>query len=696
MAEIESELSERARDYLQSLQEQYEAANEQIQSTNEELRSINEELERSMEELEAANKELANRNIELNRLNNDLLNLQTSTKLAIIQLDRDLTVQRLSAPAEKQFGLQITDVGRPIGHIQHNLPDLETSETSTPDLESLVKGVIASVHEKALEVRDKAGRWYSLRVTPYVTLDNKVDGAVLVLVDITENKQAEEASVRFAAIVTSFEDAIISKDLNGIIQTWNSGAERIFGYTAQEAIGQPITMLIPEDHHDEEPAILERIRRGERVDHYETIRRRKDGTLADIALTISPILNAQGRISGVSKIARDISERKRMERRIAQQAKDLADMNRRKDEFLAMLSHELRNPMAPIFNALQLIGQAGGESALQHEAYGVIERQMRHMARLVDDLLDVSRITRGRIRLRIERVDVNDVIKQAVERVRHMIDRRGQRLSVSPAPEPVWLDADSARLEQIVGNLLDNATKYSPNGGHIAVSVERCGEQVAVRVRDDGYGIAAEMLPRVFDLFSQADQALDRSQGGLGIGLALIKSLVELHRGSIEVHSDGLRQGSEFVVRLPLALSQTQLAGAASAPPGTEGDACLRVLVVDDNTDAAKTSALLLRSWGYEVRTAHDGPGALQSAVGFRPHVILLDVGLPGMDGYEVVRLLRQDPQFKDVRAVAVTGYGQDSDRQRSMEAGFDHHLVKPVEASDLKALLAGFLPPAT
>jgi two-component system CheB/CheR fusion protein len=320
VAGLQRELAEMA-DYLQTVQEGHEAtneelqaSNEEVQSANEELQSVNEELETSKEELESTNEELttvneelANRNVELNRLNSDLVNLQTSTHLAIVLLGRDLTIRRFSVQAEKQFNLVAADVGRPIGNVRHNL-DLS-------DLESFVSEVIASVREAEREVRDKAGRWYSLRVRPYLTLDNKVDGAVMVLVDIDALKRAGEALATSAAIVDSSDDAIISKSLEGIIVTWNKGAERLFGYTAQEAIGQPITMLIPPDRLQEESDILTRLRRGERVNHYETIRIRKDGSSLEISLTISPIRNEKGDIIGASKIARDISERKQAEER---------------------------------------------------------------------------------------------------------------------------------------------------------------------------------------------------------------------------------------------------------------------------------------------------------------------------------------------------------------------------------------------
>jgi len=381
---------------------------------------------------------------------------------------------------------------------------------------------------------------------------------------------------------------------------------------------------------------------------------------------------------------------------LRERADELAEADRRKDEFLAMLSHELRDPLAPMFNALQLIGQDGYENELQQEARGVIERQVRHLSRLTDDLLEVSRITTGIIGLHTKRVDVNGIVNGAMERLRPNIDRRQQELTVTSAGGVIWLDADASRLEQVIGNLLNNASKYNNPGGHIWLSVTSQDQHAIIRVRDDGIGMTPDLIPDIFDLFTQADKSLDRSEGGLGIGLALVKSLVELHRGTVTVHSEGIGKGSEFTVRLPVATNgQAQHDSSAKQSTSTATDS-LRVLVVDDNVDAAKMCSMLLRSWGHEARMAHNGPDALHRATGFHPHVILCDIGLPEMDGYEVARHIRQNPRLEGVMLVAVTGYGQDTDKQRSKEAGFDQHMVKPVESADLNELLAGIHPPKT
>jgi signal transduction histidine kinase/CheY-like chemotaxis protein len=384
----------------------------------------------------------------------------------------------------------------------------------------------------------------------------------------------------------------------------------------------------------------------------------------------------------------------------------LQEADRRKDEFLAMLSHELRNPLAPISNAVHLLRLQKNGDQLQKQARSIIERQVGQLTHLVDDLMEVSRITTGRVQLRHDRVVVNGIVECAVETARPLIDQRRHELTVSLSPDPIWLNADAARLEQVVVNLLTNAAKYTDEGGHIWLTVElasgACSDRSAsgghqppdeavIRVRDTGVGVAPELLPRIFDLFTQAQRSLDRSQGGLGIGLALVQRLVEMHQGRVEAYS-ALGQGSEFVVRLPVLLTP---ALSSPAPPSTPKETAeptgpsLRVLVVDDNVDAAESLAMLLQLSRHQVCTAHDGPTALEAAFDFRPNVVLLDIGLPRMDGYEVAKKMRQQPVLKNVMLVAMTGYGQESDRQRSQEAGFDHHLVKPADFGKLQQILA-------
>jgi PAS domain S-box-containing protein len=411
--------------------------------------------------------------------------------------------------------------------------------------------------------------------------------------------------------------------------------------------------------------------------------RRHDGQMRWHLSRALPVRDEQGQVVRWLGTNTDISERRQMEEALRQ-------ADRRKDEFLAMLAHELRNPLAPIRTALHLLGQPDAAGADARQAREMVARQVQNLVRLVDDLLDVSRITRGKIQLRVEPLELAAVVGRAVEATRPLIDANRHHLTVALPAEPLWVEGDPTRLEQVFTNLLNNAAKYTERGGSIWVTGERQGGAALVRVRDTGFGIPAAVLPHVFELFTQSDRTLDRSQGGLGIGLTLVKTLVELHGGTVEADSGGPGQGSEFVVRLPLgreagapAPVTGQAAGAGSAPGSP-----LRVLVVDDNRDAAESLAVLLRLWGHEVRTAHDGQSGLKAACSYRPQFVFLDIGLPGLDGYAVARRLREE-FAAGMRLVAMTGYGQEEDRRRSHAAGFDRHLVKPVELESLREVLA-------
>jgi signal transduction histidine kinase len=369
------------------------------------------------------------------------------------------------------------------------------------------------------------------------------------------------------------------------------------------------------------------------------------------------------------------------------------EADRRKDEFLATLAHELRNPLAPIRNGLKIMQLAPDDREAMERARAMMERQVQQMVRLIDDLLDLSRISLGKVELRKERVELAAVLQSALETSRPLIDRSGHDLTVSVPPEPVFVDADVTRLAQVFANLLNNAAKYTERGGHIGLTVRREGGEVAVSVRDNGVGIPAPMLPRIFEMFTQVDRSLEKSQGGLGIGLSIVKRLVEMHGGTVEAHSEGDRLGSELIVRLPVvgAADTGALAAAAQAGEGELADAPARrrILVADDNTDAATSLATVLEIMGNEVRTARDGREAVDVAATFRPDVILLDIGMPIMNGYDACRRIREQPWGKSMLIVALTGWGQDEDKRQSREAGFDHHLVKPVEPAVLEELLA-------
>ncbi len=394
-------------------------------------------------------------------------------------------------------------------------------------------------------------------------------------------------------------------------------------------------------------------------------------------------------------VAEDLAHRAGVAIENAQLYEALRDADRRKDEFLAVLAHELRNPLAPVRNALQILKLAGADANAALQAREMAERQVQHLTRLVDDLLDVSRIMRGKIELRKERVALATLIDRAVETARPAFDEAGHRLTIALPPAPLLLDVDVVRMAQVVANLLTNGAKYTEPGGRLELNAGREGGDVVVRVRDTGIGIAAEVLPRVFELFVQAAPAAAHSQGGLGIGLTLVKSLVELHGGRVEARSEGLGKGSEFVVRLPFT-GEAAGAGSGTKPTTVTAEppkAGRRVLVVDDNVDAAVSLALLLRLEGHEVRVAHDGVEALAQVAVAAPDCVILDLGMPKMDGYEVARRLRKTPGLEGMRLVAVTGWGQEEDRRRTREAGFDQHFVKPVEPATLQELLAALRP---
>jgi two-component system, chemotaxis family, CheB/CheR fusion protein len=486
---------------------------------------------------------------------------------------------------------------------------------------------------------------------------------------------------RLAAIVESSDDAIVGKTLTGQIQSWNAAAARIFGYSAEEVIGQPITLIIPPELQDEERHILERVRRGERIDHFDTIRLTKDGRRIPISLTVSPVRNPRGVIVGASKIARDISERARSEQA-------LREGERRKDEFLALLAHELRNPLAPIRYALATIRKTGLSLEQQRHAQDVIERQVAHMSRLLDDLLDVSRITRGKLELKKSRTELTALLGTAIEAARPILDAKRHTLSLDLPNQAVRLDADPVRLAQVFSNLLINAAKYTDSGGHIQLRAVADGSEIVVSVRDNGIGIAADMMPRLFTLFAQADSALERSESGLGVGLSLVRGLVTLHGGRVEAHSDGPNLGSEFTVRLPLGVPTPERSDSEAPADRSAGAVGLKVIIVDDNKDAADACAMLLELSGHHVQTAYTGRRALELAETFRPHALVLDIGLPDVNGYELAQRIRALPWGRHTVLIAVTGWGQEQDRHRAFEAGFDHHLTKPVEAEALEALL--------
>ena len=392
-------------------------------------------------------------------------------------------------------------------------------------------------------------------------------------------------------------------------------------------------------------------------------------------------------------IAEDLARRAAIAIENARLYAEAKDADRRKDEFLAMLAHELRNPLAPIRSGLDLLEMEGIDGDTAVWARNMMKHQVEHLVRLVDDLLDVSRIMRGKVQLRKESIQIADAVSRGIETTRPLIESQGHELIVSVPTEPIWIDADPVRLAQVIANLLNNAAKYSDKRGHIWITAERQADEAIIEVRDDGVGIEKDLLPKVFDLFTQADRSAGRSQGGLGIGLTLVRNLVEMHGGTVEARSEGPGRGSQFTVRLPVMTPAPRGTGHQESGKLSMGDGHgprHRVLVVDDNAAAARLLSEIVTRWNHEVRVAYDGETALEVAKNYHPNIVLLDIGLPGMNGYQVAMQLRDQPEFERAMLVAVTGYGQEEDRRRSREAGFNHHLVKPVAPEMLHKLLAG------
>lgn len=520
---------------------------------------------------------------------------------------------------------------------------------------------------------------------------------LLAIEDVTEHRVAEAAKhaieTRYTSLVQNIRDhAIFMMDVSGVITTWNSEAQAIIGYDEAEIVGRNFSVIFtPEDLADRIPERELQLAREEGRGEDERWHVRKNGNRFWALGIVTPMHDIDGQLVGFSKILRDMTERKQAEQKLAEQAEALRGADRRKDEFLATLAHELRNPLAPIHSALQILGLPDVDAASAKRSHGMIERQVRNMVRLVDDLLEVARVVRGKIELRKERVELATVIAQAVETVQPVIDALGHGLTISLPERSLALDVDPLRLAQVIGNLLTNAAKYTEKNGRIELVAAVEGETAVIRVRDNGIGISPEMQPRIFELFVQVDHAALRSQGGLGIGLTLVKNLIEMHGGTVEAHSAGLGRGSEFVIRLPLPIAPPVRPIAAAPIEQCSADAPVRhrLLIVDDNQDAAVSLAMLLRFQGHEVRVAHDGPAALQLATSYKPELVFLDIGMPGMDGYEVARRWRSIPGSESTVLAALTGWGQPEDRRRTTEAGFDHHLLKPLELSVLEGVIA-------
>ena len=553
---------------------------------------------------------------------------------------------------------------------------------------------------EAVRVADEVkpmNRWFDLYAVRFGGAGSRK--VAIFFNNITEQKKTEQAllksEARFRALFDWEPIGMYACDSAGVIQEYNRGAVRLWGRepspgeTDEKFRGSFKTYLPDGTFVPFATSAMTKILKGKAAAMHdmEIVMERLDGSRINLVVNVVPMMDGQGQITGAITCFYDITERTLLQRKTLEQAGALADLDRRKDEFLAMLSHELRNPLAAILNAVHLLRLQKSEDPLQKQARSIIERQVGQLKHLVDDLLEVSRISTGRVQLRQAQIMLGDIARRAVETAQPLITQHRHELTVSVPPEPILLRADAARLEQVLVNLLTNAAKYTEDGGRIALTIGREGDTAVLRVRDSGIGIAPELLPHIFDLFTQADRSLDRSQGGLGIGLCLVQRLVELHGGSVAVTSV-LGQGSEFVVYLPVAVGSLPVAAPLSIAPLQPREKSCRVLVVDDNVDAAQTVAMLLDMSGHQCRMAHDGPGGLEAALAWQPDAVLLDIGLPGLNGYELARLIRHEPRLKNVVLVALTGYGLEADRQRSREAGFDHHLVKPADFDEIEKIL--------
>jgi PAS domain S-box-containing protein len=740
---------------------------------------------------------------------------------AVITTDTSGRITYINGVGEALTGWSDQEaLGQPLERVFHAVNEASRLPVESPATRALREGVVVGLANHTVLIR-KDGTECPIddSAAPIRNEAGHVSGCVLIFRDVTaqrlveRNKADQLLTARLlASIVESSNDAVIGKNLDGVIQSWNAAAEHLFGYTAEQAVGQHISLVIPPERLSEEEEIIASLRAGKRIEHYETERVRREGQRIAVSLTISPIRDDTGNVIGASKIARDVTERKRVERdrqmfvtlienstdfigicdlegipffinhagldlvglddieaarqisvkdfffpedqakimdeflpavlrdghgeievrfrnfktgkarwmaykvlvltganeepiafatvsqdvterkrledNLRRLAVDLSNADRRKNEFLATLAHELRNPLAPMSNMLEVVKRADGNNQIIKTAHETLERQLGQMIRLVDDLLDLNRVTHDRLELRHDEVALSTVIQQAVEVARPLVDAAGHHLTVELPDEPIYLEADRARLAQVFGNLLNNSSKYTRPGGRVELSAKREGDDVIVSIKDNGAGIPHDKLDSIFDMFMQVDGKSERSQGGLGIGLTLVKRLTEMHGGSVEARSAGEGQGSEFIVRLPV-LNRPAVQGDSGPEMESDLQPQRRILIVDDNRDSADSLAMLMEITGNKTYLAHDGVEAIKAVEKYRPEVVLLDIGLPELDGYEVCRRVRAQPWGKDIIVIALTGWGQDEDRRKSEEAGFNGHLVKPVDYDKLLDLLA-------
>jgi two-component system, chemotaxis family, CheB/CheR fusion protein len=747
--ELEAEL-EATRQRLQVVirehemsQEEMHAANEEMQSTNEELRSTMEELETSKEELQSMNEELQTVNQEnrhrveeLSQLSSDLQNLMAATGIATLFLDRQLRIMRFTPKVGELFNIRVTDRGRPITDLTHRLGYGQLSDDADLVLRQLVP--------VEREVSDQSGHAFLTRLMPYRSIDDRIEGIVITFVDITTRKVGEELvreardrAERELAVMTRFHalvDRLLqSADLKIALEEVLLATVEIMGTSMgtvqiMDLDSGSLELLA---HHGFDDTSVERfrhasiddgtcsaraVRSGKRVVAEDVLSDPFYQSRPDIvsaagyrAVQSTPLQGRGGEVLGVlctyhAQPCRPSSHDLQLLDLYARQAADFIEHvrhqeaseleSRRKDTFFATLAHELRNPLAPIVTGLELMRMEPDLSRKFDEILAMLQRQVRHLTALADDLLDVSRITRGKLELKKRRVALADVVRDSVEASQSLVEAAEQGLSIQLPSDQVFLDADPNRLVQVFTNLLNNAAKYTPRGGSISLAARRQDHDVVIAVKDTGIGIPADMLERVFEMFAQLDRPIERSGDGLGIGLTLVKWIVELHGGTVRAFSEGVDKGSQFVVQLPTVGPEFEDSPAPRPGAPVATSASLRVLVVDDNKDAAKMLKSFLKSLGHEIRAAHDGQEAIDAAGEFRPDVILMDLRMPKVSGYDAAEQIRKTNWGKSVRMVALSGFGHDEERRKTKQVGFDHHLVKPVEPSALEELLARLASP--
>jgi PAS domain S-box-containing protein len=622
---------------------------------------------------------------------------------AIVSKNLDGIIQSWNRAAERLFGFTADEaVGKSIRMI---IPADRQGE------EDLVLGEIRAgrpvTHFETIRQR-KDGRLIpiSLTVSPIYDDKGKVIGASKIARDITERVEAAVTLRRLGAAIESSDDAIITKNLESVITSWNPAAERMFGYPEQEAIGKSVRMLIPPELQGEEDIVLARVRAGEKVDHYETVRIRKDGVGFNVSLTVSPIRDANGTVIGASQIARDVTERVRMQTIAeaisadnARLAAEAQNANRVKDDFLAVLSHELRTPLNAILGYSRMLrGKMLPEDQIDR-GLETVERNARWLTQIVDDVLDVSRIVSGKIRLDVQTVELPAIVDNAVATVQPAADAKNVRIQTMLDPRVGPISGDPDRLQQVVWNLMSNAVKFTPKGGRVQVRLERVNSHVELIVSDTGIGIRPDFLPLVFERFRQADSGSTRSSGGLGLGLAIVRHLVEMHGGTVHAESEGEGKGATFTLRLPLMIVKPGPPEKRTHPLTERQNALeklgdlrgVRVLAVDDEPDALHLLSDVLEAAGAVVTTASSAAAALAAIASAKPDVMVADIGMPEVDGFELIRRIRSssDPATRDLPAAALTAFARSEDRTRALQAGFEMHLAKPVDPGELVASVA-------